>query len=273
MNTNFFDFERYRETLTTFFLTYGAKFLVALLILVIGLWVIKRLVNFINRKMESHEVDPSLRPFLRNLLNVAFKILLIIVVISQLGMEMTSVFAVLGSAGLAIGLALQGSLANFAGGVLILALKPFRVGDYIEAQGVGGHVNLINILNTVIKTPDNKTIYIPNGPLASSTIVNFDVETNRRADVRILVHYGNDVNLAKELINQLIAADPRILTQPAPQVVTENTDLGVNIFTRVWAERGNVGNITNDLHDWIRAAFEKNGISIAYREPSVSAVK
>jgi small conductance mechanosensitive channel len=182
---------------------------------------------------------------------------------------MTSIFTILGSAALAVGLALQGSLANFAGGVLILALKPFRVGDYIEAQNVAGNVSLINILNTVIKTPDNKTIYIPNGPLASSTIVNFDVEANRWADVRILVHYSNNIDQAKELIKDIIAQDPRILKEPAPQVVSENTDLGINIFTRVWAERGNVGPITNDLHDWIRGAFEKNNISIAYREPTV----
>ncbi|QNF34872.1 mechanosensitive ion channel [Adhaeribacter swui] len=270
MNHDFFDFNRYRETLTTFFVTYGARFLVAMLLLFIGLWVINRIVKFINREMITHNVDPSLRPFLRNVLNVALKILLIIAVISQLGMEMTSVFAVLGSAGLAIGLALQGSLANFAGGVLILALKPFRVGDYIEAQGVSGTVNLINILNTVIKTPENKTIYIPNGPLASSTIVNYDVESNRRADIRILIHYGNDVALAKNLIRQLIAQDNRILPEPAPQVVSENTDMGVNIYTRVWAAKGNVGGITNDFHDWIRSAFEKNGITIAYRDPNAS---
>ena len=267
------DFDKYRETLTTFFLTYGAKVLVAAIILIIGLWVIKRLVNFIDREMVTHHVDPSLRPFLRNLLNVTLKILLIIVVISQLGMEMTSVFAVLGSAGLAIGLALQGSLANFAGGVLILALKPFRIGDYIEAQGVSGSVYLINILNTVIKTPENKTIYIPNGPLANSTIVNYDVEANRLADVRVLIHYGNDVAKAKDLIKQLIAKDTRILTSPEPQVVTENTDFGINIFTRVWAEKANVGPIINDFQDWIRGEFERNGITIAYREPLQTGVK
>ena len=268
MNRNLFDFEKYRETLTTFFLKYGVKVLVALLILLVGLWVIKRLINFISHEMEDQQVDPSLRPFLRNLLQVALKILLIIVVISQLGLEITSVFGVLGSAGLAIGLALQGSLANFAGGVLLLVIKPFRVGDHIEAQGVAGNVCLINILNTVIKTADNKTIYIPNGPLASSTIVNSDVEANRRADVRILVQYSSDIDRAKDLIRQIIAHDARILPEPPPQVVTENTDLGVAIYTRVWAERAHVGPITNDLHDWIRGAFAQNAILIAYREPA-----
>lgn len=268
MNRDLFDLERYRATLTTFFLTYGAKVLVALLILIVGLWVINRVIHFISRKMEEQQVDLSLRPFLRNLLHVALRVLLIIVVISQLGMEMTSVFAVLGSAGLAIGLALQGSLANFAGGVLLLVIKPFRVGDYIEAQGVAGNVSLINILNTVIKTGDNKTIYIPNGPLASSTIVNYDVEANRRADVRILVQYGSDIDQARELIKQLIARDARVLPEPPPQVTTENTDLGVAIFTRVWAERAHVGPITNDLHDWIRGAFAQNNIPIAHREPA-----
>ncbi|CAA9281340.1 MAG: hypothetical protein AVDCRST_MAG95-3331 [uncultured Adhaeribacter sp.] len=267
MPKNLFDLNRYRETLTTIFITYGARLLVALFLLLIGLWVVNRLVRLINRQMRVHEVDPSLRPFLSNVLNVSLKIMLLVAVIAQLGVEMTSVFTILGSAALAVGLALQGSLANFAGGVLILASKPFRVGDYIEAQNVAGNVCLINILNTVIKTPDNKTIYIPNGPLASGTIVNFDVEANRRADVRILVHYGNDIDLAKNLIQQIIEQDNRILKEPAPQVVAENTDLGINIFTRVWAERANVGPITNDLHDNIRAAFEQNNIRIAFRDP------
>lgn len=256
------DFSRYRELVTTFFVTYGARFIVAIIILFIGLWVIQRLVNFINNIMVNHHVDPSLRPFLRNILNVSLRVVLIIAVIAQLGMEMTSVFAVLGSAGLAVGLALQGSLSNFAGGVLLLTVKPFRVGDYIEAQGVGGRVSIINILNTVIITNDNKTIYMPNGPLANSTITNHDVETNRRTEIRLVLQHGNNVELAKKLIEDIIQTDDRILAEPAPQVISENTDAGVALITRAWTLRENIGSLTNDLHDRIRAAFDRENITL-----------
>jgi len=261
-----FDYQKYRDVLTTFFVSYGIKFIGALLILFFGLWIIQRLISFINVQMQKHEVDPSLRPFLRSVLSIALRILLIMAVISQLGMAITSILAVLGSAGLAIGLALQGSLSNFAGGVLILAAKPFRVGDNIEAQGVGGKVCMINILHTIIKTADNKTIYIPNGPLANSTITNFDIETNRRAEVRIVVQYENDIDLAKRLVLDIIKQDNLILKDPAPQVVSENTEIGIAIITRVWALREDLGGITNNLHDLIRAAFTQNNIIIASRQ-------
>jgi small conductance mechanosensitive channel len=254
------DFGRYRELITTFFVTFGARFLMALIFLFIGLWVIRRVVKFLDRLMIRHQVDPSLRPFLGNILNISLRILLIIAVVAQLGMEMTSVFAVLGSAGLAIGLALQGSLANFAGGVLILTIKPFRVGDYIEAQGVGGRVCIINILNTVITTPDNKTIYIPNGPLANSTITNHDVETNRRTEIKLVLQHGNNIDLARNLIKDIIKSDERILPEPAPQIIAENTDAGVALTTRAWTLRENIGSLSNDLHDRIRVAFDQENI-------------
>lgn len=260
------DFKQYSDTIFRFLLTYGLRMVAAVLVLLVGFWIIKRLSNFVDKQMQGHHVDPSLRPFLRNVLNIGLKILLLIAVVSQLGMEMTSIFAVLGSIGLAIGLALQGSLSNFAGGVLILALKPFRVGDNIEALNVSGKVYLINIMNTVIKTADNKTIFIPNGPLANATIVNMDIEATRRADLRILVQYGNDLELAKKLIRHLIAHDRRILADPAPQVVTENLETGVAIHIRVWSTREDLGNVTNDLQDQVRAELEKENIPIAWRQ-------
>ncbi|MGV3640304.1 MAG: mechanosensitive ion channel family protein [Adhaeribacter sp.] len=260
------DFKQYSDTIFAILWDYGGRLVGAMLILVLGFWIIKRLSNFVDRQMQGHHVDPSLRPFLRNVLNISLKILLLIAAVSQLGMAMTSVFAVLGSVGLAIGLALQGSLSNFAGGVLILVLKPFRVGDNIETLNVSGRVYLINIMNTVIKTADNKTIFIPNGPLANATIVNMDMEANRRADLRILVQYGNDLELAKKLIRHLIAHDRRILADPAPQVVTENLETGVAIHIRVWSAKEELGNVTNDLQDQIRAELEKESIPIAWRQ-------
>jgi small conductance mechanosensitive channel len=263
------ELKNYPEVIYAFLINYGSRLVASILILLVGFWIVQRLTKVIDNLMKAHNVDPSLRPFLRNVLGITLKVLLLVAVVSQLGVEMTSIIAVLGSIGLAIGLALQGSLSNFAGGVLILALKPFRVGDNIEAQGVSGRVFLINIMNTVIKTADNKTIFIPNGPLANSTIVNMDMETNRRADIRILVQYGNDMTLAKRLIQELIDRDQRILTDPAPQVVTENLETGVAIYVRVWAAREHVGNITNELQDHIRSVFEKEHISIAWRQPEL----
>ncbi|MDB5262932.1 MAG: mechanosensitive ion channel protein MscS [Adhaeribacter sp.] len=257
-----FDYKAYEQVVTTYVIAYGTRLVVAVIIFLIGLWIIKRLVALVNNLMKNYHVDPTLRPFMRNILSVTLRILLIILVIGQLGVEMTSIFAVLASAGLAIGLALQGSLSNFAGGVLILAVKPFRVGDYIEAQGVGGRVHIINILNTVITTADNKTIYIPNGPLANSTITNYDVEPSRRAEVRLVVQNGNDIQLAKKLIQDIIKTDDRILPEPAPQVITENTETGVALITRAWALRENIGNVTNDLHDRIRVAFDEENITL-----------
>jgi small conductance mechanosensitive channel len=267
------DLRNYPDIIYTYLLTYGGRLVGAILILLLGFWIVQRLTKVIDNLMRAHNVDPSLRPFLRNVMGITLKVLLLIAVVSQLGMEMASIFAVLGSIGLAIGLALQGSLSNFAGGVLILALKPFRVGDNIEAQGVSGKVYLINIMNTVIKTADNKTIFIPNGPLANSTIVNLDMEANRRAELRILVQYGNDLTLARGCIQDLINRDSRILQDPAPQVATENLETGVAIYVRVWAPREHLGSITNELQDHIRTEFEKENISIAWRQPDVMAKK
>lgn len=267
------DFKNYPDIIYSYLINYGSRLIGAVLILLIGFWIVTRLTRLIDNLMRSHNVDPSLRPFLHNVLNITLKVLLLIAVVSQLGMEMTSIFAILGSVGLAIGLALQGSLSNFAGGVLILALKPFRVGDSIEAMGVSGSVHLINIMNTVIKTGDNKTIFIPNGPLANTTIVNLSMEANRRSDLRIVVQYGNDVSLAKKLIQDLIDHDSRILQDPAPQVVTENLETGVAIHVRVWASRDLLGSITNELQDQIRTALEKEHIAIAWRQPELAARK
>lgn len=256
-----FDFARYPELITNYLITYGTRLVVALILFLIGLWIIKRLVILVDNLMASYHVDPTLRPFMLNILSVTLRVLLIIVVVGQLGVEMTSIFAVLASAGLAVGLALQGSLSNFAGGVLILAIKPFRVGDYIEAQGVGGRVSMINILNTVIKTNDNKTIYIPNGPLANSTITNHDVELNRRTELRLVVQHGNNIELAKKIIIDIMATEDRILPEPAAQVATENTEAGIALIARAWTVKENFGSLTNDLHDRIRAAFDREDIT------------
>lgn len=254
------DFSKYQNLIFTYTIQYGTRLLVALIILFIGLWIIKRMTNLASRIMEDQNVDLSLRPFVRNVLNIFLRVVLMIVVISQIGLEVTSIIAVLGSVGLAIGLALQGSLSNFAGGVLLLALKPFRVGDTIDAQGVNGKVVLINIFNTVIKTADNKTIFIPNGPLANSVITNHDLETTRRVDLKFIIPAKTNVARVRTLISDILNQDNRILPTPVPDIQTEYLDPNVTVFIKAWAVRQDHGGIYWSLQDKILTTLKQEGI-------------
>lgn len=235
--------------------------LVAIVILVIGAWALKRLNRLVQGMMLRKGVDESLRPFLGSIINVALWVLLIVLVVAQLGLEMTSFIAVLGSAGLAIGLALQGSLSNFAGGVLILTIKPFRVGDFIEAQGQAGTVHIINIFNTVIKTGNNQVIYMPNGPLASSVVVNYSVEPTRRMELNLVISPENDLTAVKALLQQLVDADPRILADPAPVIaVTAFTEYSLTISMRLWAKKEEFWPLNWEMNERVKMAFEENGV-------------
>ncbi|MCX2740152.1 mechanosensitive ion channel family protein [Pontibacter anaerobius] len=257
------DIDSMREMVVNFAVLYGIKLLVAIFILVIGTWIITRLNKLVKSLMLRKGVDESLRPFLSSIVNISLWVLLIVLVIAQLGVEMTSFIAVLGSAGLAIGLALQGSLSNFAGGVLILTIKPFRVGDYIEAQGQGGTVQLINIFNTVLKTADNKTIYMPNGPLASTVVVNYSVEATRRVELLFTVSVNNDIGKVRQLLQELIAQDERVLQEPAPAIVVTNfAEHAITISTRIWCKREDFWSLFWDMNERAKAAFEKNGIAM-----------
>ncbi|RIJ42592.1 mechanosensitive ion channel family protein [Pontibacter oryzae] len=257
------DIDSIREMVVNFAVLYGIKLLVAFVILILGTWVIKRLNNLIQNLMLRKGVDDSLRPFLGSILNVTLWVLLIVLVVAQLGMEMTSFIAVLGSAGLAIGLALQGSLSNFAGGVLILTIKPFRVGDYIEAQGQGGTVHLINIFNTVLKTADNKTIYLPNGPLASTVVTNYSVEATRRVELLFTVSVHNDIGKVRQLIQELINQDERVLQEPAPAIVVTNfAEHSITISTRIWCNRPDYWPLFWDMNERAKAAFEQHNIAM-----------
>ena len=256
-----FNFETYSATITNFVTLYGMRLVSAILTLLIGLWVINWLNRGIYSLMVRKDVDISLRPFLKNLIAIMLRILLIILVIAQLGVEMTSFIAILGSAGLAIGLALQGSLSNFAGGVLILTIKPFRVGDYIEAQGQAGTVDIINIFNTVIKTPDNKTIFIPNGPLANSVVVNYTVEKTRRVELNYAVSVNNDIGKVRRLLQDLIKSDERVLPDPEPMIVVTNfAEHSLTLSVRVWVNKENFWSLFWDMNERAKDMFEREGI-------------
>lgn len=249
---------------------YGMRLLMALIMLAVGLWLIGRFVNLMGALMIKREVDESLIPFLKSLISITLKIVLILSIVSVLGVPTASFLAVLGSAGLAIGLALQGSLSNFAGGVLILTVKPFRKGDFITALSVSGTVHTINLLNTVLKTPDNQTIFIPNGQLAGATITNFSVEPTRRLVIEFGISYGDDIKKAKSIIEEQVKADERILQEPAPVIaVISLGDSSVNISTRVWVKREDYWAVNFALHENVKYQFDAEDITIPFPQRDV----
>ena len=251
-------------------ITYGTKIVLALITLVIGLLVIKFIMKMIVKGMEKRDVDASIRQFLKSLLGMLLKIMLVISVISMLGVEMTSFVAILAAAGLAVGMALSGTLQNFAGGVMIILFKPFKVGDWIDAQGHMGSVSEIQIFNTILKTPDNKTIIIPNGGLSTSSMTNYSTEPQRRVDFTFGIGYNDDIDKAKKVIEGLIAADSRILKDPAPFIaVSALADSSVNFVVRVWAESGDYWGIFFDMNENVKKTFDKEGISIPYPQTDV----
>lgn len=255
-------------------ITYSPRLVGAILTLIIGWWIIKVIQKFIRRGFEKREMEPSLRGFLNSMTGMLLKIMLLISVIGMLGVEMTSFIAILGAAGLAVGMALSGTLQNFAGGVMILLFKPFKSGDYIEAQGHAGSVNEIQIFNTILKTPDNKTVIIPNGGLATNSMINYSTEPVRRVDFVFGIGYGDDVNSAKIVLKKLIDEDDRILKEPEPFIgVTELGDSAVNLVVRVWANASDYWGIYFDMHEKVYKTFPKEGINIPFPQMDVHIQK
>lgn len=260
----------YVDTAVEMAMLYGPQLILAILVLVIGLWIVNRVVNLTNKGMERASVEPTLARFLSSLVSIGLKALLLISVASMVGIETTSFIAILGAAGLAVGLALQGSLGNFAGGVLVLLFKPFKVGDFIEAQGVAGTVAEIQIFNTIIKTGDNKVVIVPNGAVSNGVITNYSKEATRRVDFVFGIGYGDDIGKAKEVIGRLVAADERAFKDPAPTiVVSELADSSVNITTRVWVNAADYWGVKFDLTENVKLAFDQEGISIPFPQQDV----
>lgn len=256
-------------------MSYGPKLIGAIITLIIGLWVISIIRGALRKRFEKQDVDPSLRGFLNSLIGIALKAMLWIAVIGMMGVQMTSFIAILGAVGLAVGMALSGTLQNFAGGVMILIFKPFKVGNYISAQGHSGTVNEIQIFNTILKTPDNKTIIIPNGGLSTGSMINFSAEPKRRVDFTFGIAYGDDVDKAKEVLMKLIKADERIINDPAEPfiAVSELADSSVNLVVRVWAEAANYWGIYFDLHEKVYKTFDKEGLNIPFPQMDVHVQK
>ncbi|SEA52303.1 mechanosensitive ion channel family protein [Bizionia paragorgiae] len=244
---------------------FGPKVLAAIAIWIIGGVIVKYLLKGFNKAMEKKGLEISLKKFLSDLVGWGLKIVLILVVLGTVGVETTSFAAVLAAAGLAIGLALQGSLANFAGGILIMIFKPFKIGDFIEAQGQSGTVKEIEIFTTKLLTPNNQEVIMPNGALSNDNIVNYSTESTRRVNLTFGVGYDSDIKKTKEVILGVINSHPAVLKDPAPAVnVSELADSSINFFTRAWVKQEDYWDVHFYLIERTKEAFDEAGIDIPY---------
>lgn len=260
----------YYESLQGLLLAIIPDLLLAIFALLVGLWIIKWITRISRKGLERSQAEPSLSKFLVSLTSITLKVLLIISIASMVGIATTSFIAVLGAAGLAVGLSLQGSLANFAGGVIILLFKPFKVGDVIEAQGYVAIVHEIQVFNTILKSFDNKTIFIPNGQLSNSSITNYSMETQRRVDMTFGISYDDDIAKAKSLLHQLVDADERILKEPQPVIVLSGLgESSVDFTVRVWAKAEDYWNIYFDMQEQVKQRFDENNITIPFPQRDV----
>lgn len=245
----------------------------AVLILVVGLWVVRIINGFVRRFFERKDYDQALETFLQSFIKIGLKLLLFVLVITQLGVKSSSLVAMVGAAGLAIGLALQGSLANFAGGVLILLFKPFKVGDWISAQGIDGTVKEISIFTTKLNTFGNQVAIIPNGKLSNDNIVNYNEESTRRDKITVGIGYGSNIKKAKDILLEICAADSRILNDPAPEVyVGELGDSSVNLSLRFWAPNEDFWAAHFNVMETLKLRFDEEGIEIPFPQRDIHMI-
>jgi small conductance mechanosensitive channel len=249
---------------------FGLRLLYAFLIIFVGRWVVKLLLKIIKSALEKTTVEETIRIFVANLLNSLLMVIIFIAAINQLGIETTSIIAMLGAAGLAIGLALQGSLANFAAGILIVIFRPYKVGDYIEAGSAEGTVLDIQIFSTVLKTPDNKVVVVPNGTIMDSSIINYTGQATRRVDIIASCGYEDDIDKVKDILKDILNQDERILEEPQPRIaVSELADNSINFIVRPWVNSSDVLSVKYSILEQIKKRFDEEGISIPYPQRDV----
>ena len=250
--------------------SFGISLFIALSILIIGRQVVKILIKVISTALERSNTEDTVRIFVTNLLNTLLMIVVFIAAINQLGIQTTSIIAVLGAAGLAIGLALQGSLSNFAAGILIVIYRPYKVGDYIKADNNLGTVDDIQIFSTVLKTPDNKLVIVPNGSIMNGSIVNFSNQDKRRVDILASCSYEDDIDKVKSVLADILSKDDRILSEPKPRIaVSELADSSVNFIVRPWVKNSDYIDVYYSLLEEIKKRFDQEGISIPYPQSDV----
>ena len=250
------------------------KILIALAIYFVGRWIVRRILKLVDVAMQHRNVDISLRSFTRNTISTVFTLLLVLIVVSTLGVNVTSLIAVASAATLAIGMALSGTAQNFAGGVMILLMKPYRVGDYISAQGQSGTVRDIKLFSTGITTADNQTIYIPNNSIATAIIDNYSTADLRRVDWSVGISYGDDVDVARKAVLAMLAADSRILKDPEPVVwVAALADSSVNLTIRAWVKNSDYWNVFFEHNEEFYKELPKHGLSFPFPQMDVHVKK
>ncbi|MEO0574216.1 MAG: mechanosensitive ion channel domain-containing protein [Pseudomonadota bacterium] len=264
------DLDQLKETLTTTGVTFGLNLLAAIGIFIVGRVIVSIIMRGVRSLMDRVDFDPLLERFVSNIVRTLLNIFVILAALTKLGFEMTSVIAVLGAAGLAVGLALQGSLSNFASGVLIIIFRPYHEGDYVEAGGVSGSVQEVSIFNTILMTPDNRRVIVPNSAITSSAITNYSTQPTRRIDLVIGVGYDDDLKKAEQALRDVIAADDRIMSEPAPTVaVSELADSSVNFVVRPWVKTSDYWPVRFAITRAIKDRLDADGISIPYPQRDV----
>ncbi len=254
--------------------TYGMKLIAALAVYLIGKWVVSTLANVMQRTIVARGVDATVASFTKNIVYYALITMVVIAALGQLGVKTASFIAVVGAAGLAVGFALQGSLSNFASGVLIILFRPLQIGDYVEAGGASGTVTEISIFQTILKTPDNKTVVVSNSAITGGNIVNYSKEATRRVDFTVGVSYGADIKQVKDVLKKLAEADERVLKDKDVVIgVSELADSSVNFVFRVWVESANYWPIYFDLNEKIKLTFDEQGIEIPFPQMDVHVSK
>ncbi|MFK8046733.1 MAG: mechanosensitive ion channel family protein [Crocinitomicaceae bacterium] len=253
---------------------WGTNLLIFIAVLIVGLFIAKRVTSLFSKMMNKKDFDPSLKGFLVSSMSTILKVLVVITALSQLGIEMTSFVALLGAAGLAIGMAFSGTLGNLAGGVMILIFKPYKVGDYLEAQGEIGTVKEIGIFNSILLTLDNKTVIVPNGAMANGNMINYSTQPNRRVDFTIGIAYGDNFDEAKKAVEKFIEEDPNILKTPAPFIgLAALADSSVNITIRVWCQTELYWDVFFKMNERIYKEFGQVGINFPFPQMDVHIKK
>ena len=265
-----FDVQSLMDKAMEMVMLYAPKLILAIITLIVGLWLINMLTKGIGFILEKRQLDVSLRRWLTTILSLVLKACLLISVISMIGVQTTSFIAMLGAAGLAIGLALQGSLTNFAGGVLILFFKPYKVGDYIKTNGEEGFVESIDIFYTFLRTMDSKHVILPNGPLANGNLVNYTMDPNRRVELSVGISYSNRFEDAEAALMAMIKEEPRVLQDPAPFIgVTGYGDSSIDLTVRAWVKNEDYWPVFFDLNKRIKPALDKAKVSIPFPQRDV----
>lgn len=266
--------EKLIDKLIDLSITAGKHILMAVVIFVVGRFIVTLLNRLLARMLERRKVDPTIQTFLKSLVNILLMLLLVVSVIGALGVNTTSFAALLASAGVAIGMALSGQLQNLAGGLIVLLFRPYKVGDWIEAQGVQGKVTAIQIFHTILTMVDNKVVYVPNGVMSSGVVVNYNRNDTRRVEWVVGIDYGEDTVRAEAVVREVIAADKRILADPAPYVAVQALDASsVNLVARVWVKTEDYWDVNYDTNRRIYDAFNRAGINFPFPQQTIHVVK